>query len=167
MTDACPFRTLGVAVAWPVDPAMVQRARLSVAARSHPDRAGSPLEREAFQAAMAEANTAAGVLLDPVGAAAALLRAMGAPPGEVPLPQAELLELLERREWFEELVGRDAGGAAEAMAWARTTQDRLAAAFGEAVDAARASSDWTRARQCLAAMKAHARMTDHAATKTG
>ena len=104
MSEACPFATLGLAPSWPVDAATVHRARLGAAARFHPDRARDAVERADFEVLMGSANRAAEQLLDPVLAAGAVLRAAGLDATELPLPPMELVELLERREWFEERI---------------------------------------------------------------
>lgn len=167
MIDGCPFGILGLAPAWPVDAAAVHRARLGAAARCHPDRARDAVERADFEARMGSANRAAEQLLDPVTAAGAVLRAAGVDAIEAPLPPTELMELLERREWYEERIGGSMAAQAEARAWAASERAALVAGFGAALVAGRASGEWTEARRTIARLRALARMTDASGVRQG
>jgi DnaJ-domain-containing protein 1 len=167
MSDACPFAILGLAPSWPVDAATVHRARLGAAARFHPDRARDAVERAAFEARMGSANQAAEHLLDPVMAAGAMLRAAGADPTELPLPPMELMELLERREWFEGCIASSPAAQAEAHAWAASERASLIAGFGTAMAAGHATGAWTEARRIVARLRALARMTDADSVRRG
>lgn len=167
MSEACPFAILGIEATWPVDPAAVHRARLAAAARFHPDRARDAVERSDFEQRMGSANRAAALLLDPVGAAAAVLRSFGADATELPLPAIELMELLERREWFDERRQGDPAAQAEARAWSAAERAALVAAFGSALDEGRSTGAWTEARRGIARLRALARMTDAAGMVRG
>ena len=167
MSDACPFAILGLAPSWPVDAATVHRARLMAAARFHPDRAADPVQRADFEARMGSVNRAAEHLLDPVLAAGAVLRAAGADASELPLPPMELVELLERREWFDERIRGDAAAQAEARSWAAGERAALVSGFSTALDQARSSGAWSEARRVIARMRALARMTDAAGGRAG
>jgi DnaJ-domain-containing protein 1 len=167
MSDACPFAILGLAPSWPVDAAAVHRARLGAAARCHPDRARDAVERADFEARMGSANRAAEHLLDPVMAAGAMLRASGADATELPLPPMELAELLERREWFDELRHGDAQAQARARVWSAGERAALVVAFGAALELGRSTGAWTEARRGIARLRALARMTDEAGMTHG
>jgi len=167
MSDSCPFAILGLVPSWPVEPSAVHRARLSAAARFHPDRAVDAIEREAFQQRMAAANQAAGNLLDPVLAAGAVLRAAGVDAGELALPPMELAELLERREWYDERLAGDAASRAEAEAWHVAERGRLIAEFALALGQGRSTPDWNEARRGIARLRALSRMTDRTGAQQG
>lgn len=167
MSDVCPFAVLGLAPSWPVDAAAVHRARLGAAARCHPDRARDAVERADFEARMGSANRAAEQVLDPVTAAGAVLRAAGVDATEAPLPPTELMELLERREWYEERIRGSPEARAEALAWASSERAALVAGFGTALVAGRASGEWTEARRTIARLRALARMTDAGSVRQG
>lgn len=167
MSEACPFATLGLAPSWPVDPATVHRARLGAAARFHPDRARDAVERADFEVLMGSANRAAEQLLDPVLAAGAVLRAAGLDATELPLPPMELVELLERREWFEERIAGDPAAQAEARAWAASERESLVARFGTALAEGRASGAWSEPRRTIARLRALVRMTDAGSARRG
>ncbi|MBM4115677.1 MAG: hypothetical protein FJ252_07360 [Phycisphaerae bacterium] len=165
MSDACPFRILGLAPSWPVDPAAVHRARLGAAARCHPDRARDAVERADFEARMGTANRSAEQLLDPVTAAGAVLRAAGVDATEAPLPPTELMELLERREWYEERIGGSTAAQAQARAWAVGERASMVTGFGAAMAAGHATGNWTEARRMIARLRALGRMTDAASVR--
>ena len=167
MSEACPFATLGLAPSWPVDAATVHRARLGAAARFHPDRARDAVERADFEVLMGSANRAAEQLLDPVLAAGAVLRAAGLDATELPLPPMELVELLERREWFEERIAGDPAAQAEARAWAASERESLVARFGSALAEGRASGAWSEPRRTIARLRALVRMTDAGSARRG
>jgi DnaJ-domain-containing protein 1 len=167
MSEACPFATLGLAPSWPVDAATVHRARLGAAARFHPDRARDAVERADFEVLMGSANRAAEQLLDPVLAAGAVLRAAGLDATELPLPPMELVELLERREWFEERIAGDPAAQAEARAWAASERESLVARFGTALAEGRASGAWSEPRRTIARLRALVRMTDAGSARRG
>ena len=167
MSEACPFATLGLAPSWPVDAATVHRARLGAAARFHPDRARDAVERADFEVLMGSANRAAEQLLDPVLAAGAVLRAAGLDATELPLPPMELVELLERREWFEERIAGDPAAQAEARARAASERESLVARFGTALAEGRASGAWSEPRRTIARLRALVRMTDAGSARRG
>ena len=116
---------------------------------------------------MGSANQAAEHLLDPVMAAGAMLRAAGADPTELPLPPMELMELLERREWFEGCIAGSPAAQAEASAWAASERASLIAGFGTAMASGHATGAWTEARRIVARLRALARMTDADSVRRG
>lgn len=167
MSDACPFAILGLSPSWPVDGAAVHRARLGAAARCHPDRARDAMERAEFDARMGSVNRAAEQLMDPVMAAGAVLRAAGVEATELPLAPTELMELLERREWYAERIGGSEAAQNEARAWAASERASLVASFGAALVEGRSAGSWTEARRVIARLRAHARMTDASSVRQG
>ncbi|MBM4111078.1 MAG: hypothetical protein FJ254_06970 [Phycisphaerae bacterium] len=167
MSEACPFAMLGLEPSWPVVAATVQRARLSAAARFHPDRARDAVERAAFDERMGLANRAAEQLLDPVLAASAVLRANGVDATEEALPPMELVELLERREWFEEQIGGGSAAEADARAWTVSERASLVSRFGDALTEGRATGVWIEARRTISRLRALARMTDVGRVRQG
>lgn len=113
-----PFEALGVAPAFPVDGAALERAWLRLSATHHPDRAADP--QHAAQSISA-INRARQALADPESAARALLDRLGGPPaGEVKdLPDGMLMGMLEIRERMDEaLASRDPALLDELEAWA-------------------------------------------------
>jgi len=114
---------------------------------------------------MGTANRSAEQLLDPVTAAGAVLRAAGVDATEAPLPPTELMELLERREWYEERIGGSTAAQAQARAWAVGERASMVTGFGAAMAAGHATGNWTEARRMIARLRALGRMTDAASVR--
>ncbi len=116
MTD--PFDILGLAPAFDLDPAAIERAYLALAARAHPDTARDDPEAARRSARINEARR---VLVDPERRANALLARLGGPAKEQEkgLPPGFLPRIMQTREEIEEAVASgDAGARARWEAWA-------------------------------------------------
>jgi molecular chaperone HscB len=109
------FALFGLPEAFALDIAQLERARLAVQAKIHPDRFAAASERDrrlAMQWA-AQANTAYRVLKDPVQRAAYLCERRGAPvqaESNTAMPADFLLQQMQWREHLDAL--RDSGDAA-------------------------------------------------------
>lgn len=113
-----PFDLLGVAPAFDLPAAQLERAYLARAAGLHPDVAGSEVEVLARSAAL---NQARDILRDPERRAEALLRRLGGPDKskDKTLPDGFLMSIMETREAIEEATrGRDPAELARWTAWA-------------------------------------------------
>jgi DnaJ-domain-containing protein 1 len=120
-----PFLTLDLPRAFALTPAQVAAAHMKVVALLHPDRAGSPLERDDFMRQSARAGQAKQQLMTDVGRAEALLHVLGVPAADAPLSAAFLAGTLEFRERIEEASQQ--GGAEGARALADIGQEVQAA----------------------------------------
>ena len=101
MTDA--FDTLGVAPAFDLDLARLERLHRDLSRALHPDRHvdEGPRQRRAVLNRAIEVNEAWRTLRDPVWRAEALLTRRGVPVGETHEPAADpelLMEMMEQRE---------------------------------------------------------------------
>jgi len=134
-----PFATLGIARAFDVDLADVEKTHRELSRALHPDRyvgAGASERREALAKAV-EANEAWRIVRDPIRRAEALLRLRGVEVGEAAEPKADpefLMEMLELREALAEARrARDLPGvrrmAALVEARSRDAERAFAAAF--------------------------------------
>ena len=125
-----PFAVLGLPRSFDLTPADVAAAHLRACARSHPDRARDPFERDRLLAQAAEAGDAKRILSNPVSRAEALLALAGVPAGDEPLSPAFLFETLELREAIEDASAAP-GGVGERLGALRAQVDALLAAATE------------------------------------
>jgi molecular chaperone HscB len=138
-----PFATLGVARAYDVDLAALEKTHRELSRALHPDRyiGASPSERRAALAKAVEVNEAWRVVRDPIRRAEALLALGGAAVGEgAPAPASDpefLMDMMERREALSEAKAASDLGAVRRMATAveeraRAVEATLASAFAAA-----------------------------------
>jgi len=99
-----PFATLGLPRDFKIDRAPIQRAYLTEAAKSHPDRFADPLRRREAEQRSAEVNRARVILEDDEQRAECLLALLGGPgkSEDQTLPDGFLQEILEVRQELEE-----------------------------------------------------------------
>ena len=103
-----PFATLGIARAFDVDLAAVEKVHRELSRALHPDRyvGASPSERRASLAKAVEVNEAWRVVRDPIRRAVALLALSGVEVGEgrdaAKAAPAFLMDMLEQREALSE-----------------------------------------------------------------
>jgi molecular chaperone HscB len=98
-----PFETLGIAPAFEIDLAAVEKTHRDLSRALHPDRymGAVPSERRAALERAVAVNEAWRVVRDPIRRAEALLRLRGVEVGEENEPKADaefLMEMLEQRE---------------------------------------------------------------------
>ncbi len=101
------FATLGIAPAFDVDLAAIEKVHRELSRALHPDRyvGASPSERRAALAKAIEVNEAFRVVRDPIRRADALLALRGVVSDEGNAPKADpefLMEMLEQREALSE-----------------------------------------------------------------
>ena len=141
-----------------VTDADVRRAQVRMLAMCHPDRHPEGPAREAAMRASARVNEAVAALASEELRAEAFVRAAGGGDAVPALPQAELMEWLERREWIEEQQAAGDGGRGEIVQWRRTALSGIVheirtAACDEA-GMPRPDADWAAARLAVARLRA-------------
>ena len=123
MTIPNPFFALGLEPRFALDPADIRRRTMRAAIRLHPDRAADPVSASEQAIELASINEAAGVLLDEIARAEAIIRFHDGPsPSEDhSLPEGFLEAMLSTRMELEEAVesGNEAGKSA-LEEWARS-----------------------------------------------
>jgi molecular chaperone HscB len=112
-----PFDTLGIAPAFDLDLAAVEKRYRELARVLHPDRhlGGAPAERRMALGKAVEVNEAWRLLRDPIRRAEALLRRRGVTVEEGKEPKAEPAFLMEMMEQREALSEAKASGDPEAV----------------------------------------------------
>ena len=121
MPEDDPFQALGLAPAFDLDPAKVERAYLARVASAHPDLGlgTEPLDTDAQGDEAARLNDARRTLLDPESRANALLRILHHTGEDKSLPDGFLMEIMEVRMEFEQAVmDEDAQQIAHWRSWA-------------------------------------------------
>jgi molecular chaperone HscB len=137
-----PFATLGIARAFDVDLAAIEKVHRDLSRALHPDRyvGASPSERRAALAKAIEANEAWRIVRDPIRRADALLALGGVVSDETPATADPefLMEMMEQREALAEAKqARDLEAvrrmAAAVEARARGVERELSAGFAQFV----------------------------------
>jgi molecular chaperone HscB len=172
-----PFATLGIARAFDVDLAAVEKVHRELSRALHPDRyvGASPSERRASLAKAVEVNEAWRVVRDPIRRADALLALRGVATGEGPgAPTADpafLMDMLEHREALSEARQSKDREAVRRMAAAieeraRGVERALAEGFAR-VDAKASPSDDAKASRSVDAKASPSDDVDGLAGKVG
>lgn len=131
------FAILGLEPRFAVDAQLVRRRLVQAAARRHPDRAPDPVTAAAWTEEMARLQEAAGVILDDISRAEALLSLRGgpSPADDRTLPEGFLESMLAVRMELEEAVeSGDEAGRARLETWARGEWDERRRAVGDILD---------------------------------
>ena len=137
MTIPNPFEALDLEPRFGLDPADIRRRTMRAAARLHPDRAPDPVSASEQAIELATINEAAGVLLDEIARAEAIIRLHGGPsPSEdQSLPEGFLEAMLSTRMELEEAVeSENEAGKATLKAWARSEWAERRNAVAELLD---------------------------------
>lgn len=153
-----PHGLLGLDRSWVITDTQVRSAQVRALARCHPDRHPEGAARDAAMRMSARINEAVAALASAELRAEAFVRTCG---GDAPipqLPQDELMEWMERREWIEERRQEGAPGLAAVAEWRRGTLteilESIRIATCDDTGLPRHDADWSAALLCIARLRA-------------
>lgn len=153
-----PYALIGLERSWHLTDAQVRSAQVRALARCHPDRHPEGAAREAAMRMSARINEAVASLASAELRAEVLVR-VGGGDGPIPqLPQDELMEWMERREWIEERQQEGSRGIAAIAEWRRGALteilDSIRVATCDDAGIPRPNADWGEARLGIARLRA-------------
>lgn len=134
-----PFDILGLPVAYDVDPVLLQKRMIQLAAANHPDRYTDPLDQADAAQRAAAINEAHRVLRDPLLRAQLLLELLAgsASRDEKALPPDLLMQMMEVREELEDAIAsQDKPTLDRLRQWAADEQATHLQAMGDHLNAA-------------------------------
>lgn len=140
--DTNAFDILGLPVAFEIDPVLLQKRMIQLAAANHPDRYTDPLDQADAAQRAAVINEAHRTLRDPLQRAQLLLALLSgsAARDEKALPPDLLMQMMEVREELEDAIAsQDDAALARLRQWASDEQASHSKAMGDELTAALAT----------------------------